>query len=767
MNQKTTVVLLLTLIAAVGGLWWAQSSQKPAKPVTEAGPKALFDPEIGEVIELEIVPGGGTAMKFALRKEKWEMLAPVAGLAEHWMVDSDINKLKTLKYVRTFARDDASLTEEMTSLAKPLKVCKLTDKAGKSVVLKIGAPQALSRRTYVQIEGKDPIYLVQGDLQADLKRSAQEYRSKQVASFNAADAVRLEAAGERQYTLAKADAKWVIESPIKARADAGAVAGVFRAASAVSAVKFVDDKPANLRPYGLDKPRLTLAITTETKTPRPPPATQPASAPAQPEFDIETKSVRLAFGAPVEGNVFAKLDDPSSPSVFQISEATFKQIAVPLDDLRDKAITDLQTGRAQKIGITSGGQTIRLVRSHAVWQIESGLPSGAPSTAEFAAVDDLLKAIRELKAIAFEPSVSPAAQGLDPARASIEIVAEGQIEPLRLKVGGLTPSKTGAYVLNEGENAVYVVKADTADALAVRPMDFLSRELIQFARDRCSKIDLYFPKYNISLARQANSSNWDFTAPVKGAADFGGVNAILSDLFNLRGRRVVGLAADAARYNLDASAVKAVLTIDVPPIVKPKPVTTATSQDSGPPDLIPQPPETRTLIVSRKDGKGYAMTAGGATICEVDGKVLDDLLAELLNTQVAKIEASQALKLTFKGAASFVLEKAGDNWRLVGEPSFAADPAKITAFFTALNDLRASEYSRYSGAKLDEYGLAAPALTIVAEAEVGPPITLYVSGKGPDKGGRYACIDSVKDRVFVLKPEDVDKLMKNVKDFQK
>lgn len=763
MNQKTTIGLVLALVIAAVGVWWAESGSNAPAEKTASGPKSLFDPAIADVAEFEWMVEGATPLKFVMDKDKWRMTAPVAGAAEHFVVNGDVEKIKGLKYSVAYAKgNNERPSDELSGLQKPARIGKLTDKSGKSVVVKIGSRQSLSSKTYVQKEGDDAIYLVDSDLNAELKHGLSDFRGKKVCEFTPTDAIRLEAAGDAQYVFTGGAAKWTLDMPFKARGDKTAISNLVRSLSQLTADRFVDDESKNLRPYGLDKPRLVVSVQTETKTPKPPPA-PPASAPAEPQFDVSSKTYKIAFGGSAEDKVFAMMQEPASPAVFQIPESVFKQIAVKLDDLRDKAICEVESARAQKITISAKGESVTLDKQNGVWMISSGLQGADRPTAETIAVEDLLKALKELKAIGFESEVMPS-QGFKEPRSTIEVTCEGQVESTRLVIGGVTASKTGAYVRNDRDGTVAVVKAESTTALMVRPVEFLSRELMRFQRDMAAKVELGFPNYSVVASKE--DAGWKISAPVQGNAEATAVNAILGDLSMLRGRRVVGMASEASKFGLTPPTVRVSVTVNNPPKPKPQPPTTQPGPDS-PPEMEAQPPSHYAVDLTKMGDVVYAMAAGGSTVCEVDAKVIDDCLSELLDTKIASLEPSQARRLAFEGSEKFSFEKSGDTWKLLGEPTFGVDPVKVTETFTLLNTAKCTEYVRYMGAKLGDYGLDKPSLSVTAECEGGSPMTLMISAKGPDKGGRYGCLSTVKDRVFVIKQEDVDKLTKRVQDFQK
>ncbi len=763
MNQKTTVGLVIALVLAAIGVWWAESGGNAPTEKTASGPKALFDPPLTDVAEFEWMQEGSPALKLVMEKDKWRLTAPVAGSAEHFVVNGDVEKLKGLKYSTAYAKNNSDRpTDEMAGLQKPTRTAKLTDKAGKSVVIKIGTRQSLSSKTYVQKDGDDSIYLVDADLNAELKHGLSDYRGKKVCEFTPTDAIRVEASGDTQYAFTGGMASWTMETPFKARGDRTAIANLVRAVSQLSADRFVEDDSKSLRPYGLDKPRFVMTVQTETKTPKPMPA-PPASAPAEPQFDVANHKYKIAFGASADDKVFAMLLDPAGPAVFQVTEAVFKQIAVKLDDLRDKSICDVEPMKAQKVTVSSQGESITLAKQNGAWTISSGLQGSGASSADTTAVEDMLKSLKDLKAIGFEATES-SIHGFGSPRSTIEITCEGQLEPTRITVGGVTASKTGAYVRNDRGGVVAVVKADAVMPLVAKPVEFLSRDLMRFQREMASKIELGFPKYNVVVAKDGDA--WKFTSPVLGNAETSAVNAILTDLAMLRGRRVVGLAKDAAKFSLSPPTVRVTITVNNPPKPKPTPPTTQPGPDAAP-EMEAQPPSVYAIDITRIGDVVHAMAVGGSTICEIDGKVIDDCLMELFDTKVANLEASQARRLALDGMEKFAFEKSGDTWKLLGEPTFGVDPAKITETFTTLNSIKCVEYSRYMGAKPGDYGMDKPLLSVTAECEGGSPITLLISRSGPEKGGRYACVSSTRDRIFVLKQEDVDKLTKKVQDFQR
>jgi len=757
MNSKTTIGLVIALLIATGAIWWASRGENDAKTTPgSTEPKALFDKPIEDPIGFETVKGAD-AFVFEKVGDVWRMKSPLNSPAQSSTVASDVSRITGLKYAKSFpASDPERPSDKQTSLANPVRVVKLTGKDGRAQVIKIGAMQALATKTYVQKEGDDTIYLVDGDLAADFNRRLVDYRGTRIVDAPVTELVKMEATGAAAWSLSKTDNTWTLEAPVKGRADQAKASALAGAVVNLTAQTFVEDAPKSLRVYGLDSPAMTLTATIEKKTPRPPPA-PPASMPTAPEFDTQTRVVKVRIGGAAEDKVFAQLEDPENPAVFQIPKATYTQLAVPLNDLRDKRITDASTPRAQRISISQEGRKTDLVKNAGRWEIASA-SGGTPQPADMTAVDDLLKAVGGLSALGFEQNLEPAF-GLSSPRAEIELTVEGRTMPVKFAIGGLTPSKTGVYVRSLDEDFIAVVAADSVEPLLAGPQAFLSRDLLTFVRDRAAKLEI--TAGGVARTLENKGGIWNFTAPLTGIADPAAVSTFMTALSNLRGRKVIAAATDAGSHGLTGSdALRVSVWVNPPP--KPQPTTATESQPVEPPD----PPVKYSVILAKSaDNKVVAMLEGGQTIAEVDAKIFDDLSAELFNTRVVVLQSDKVTGVTIGGTHSLAFTKDGAKWQLVGEASFPVDPAKMTLFVDAIRDLKAKRFVKYAGANLAEYGLDKPTLTVAVQSDT-EPFELFVSERGPSEDTRFATSSSGRDRVFVIAKEDFDKLNKQAKDFQ-
>lgn len=762
MNQRTTLVLSVLVALAGIGVFLAQSSSKSAAPAA-AGPVPLFEPKPADVTRLELAAAGKPGLVFAKTNDKWSLVEPTAAAVDASRVDAEVTRLTGLQSVRAYAADDkARPGDDLTKLSAPAYVAKLTTKDGKSHALKIGAGVLMARNTYLQLEGDARLHVVQGDLTAEMHGDVEWFRDLRLADFALGDAVRISIGATDPIVLTKsADAKWTIESPIRARADVPAVNEVLSALSQARATKFVAEKPENLVRYGLDKPRLSVSVDVEKKTPRtPPPGSQPAS---QPEFDIEKTSYVIATGAKYETNVYARMGPQGA--VFTLPEYTVQRLSADLEKLRDKKLVTADTLKATRLKVAGPAGAVELEKKDGLWRIVQP-PMGDQDRAEFAAVDDALKALRDLKATAFEDATA----GLTPNYGfeqglSVELLAEGEVEPARITVGGATKGGTGIYVRNDRDNTIAVVKADALAAINASPMAYLDRAMLNFNKDHVELVTLNYEGQERALRK--TGSDWKLAAPVEAPADAKIAEDMMTNLGALHARRIVGTKDELAQFGLDQPLVRAAIRVQppAPPVASTQPAASQAASEPTPPT---PPAVTHTVLAARKDGKAYLFVEGGTRIAEVDDKIVADLLAEPHDHKVTVIDTSKlvSIELAYPDR-TLLLEKKGNDWTLEGEPGFKGDEVKVRPIAEALRDLQTDRYVSYNATDLAAYKLAPAEMRITVKTETESR-QLLIAAEGPPAdaaGRRYATIAGT-NKVFLINPVEAQKFQKQIKDIQ-
>src|SRR4051794_40404130 len=113
MNFKTTLILLLLLVAAGGYVAWdrVRSADKDKVETVATDTKKLFDlKNKDDVTSLTITSDGGNQIVLTKAADnKWRMTKPVEAAAEAWQVDGLVRELVDLESTATVDPKDKGL----------------------------------------------------------------------------------------------------------------------------------------------------------------------------------------------------------------------------------------------------------------------------------------------------------------------------------------------------------------------------------------------------------------------------------------------------------------------------------------------------------------------------------------------------------------------------------------------------------------------------------------------------------------------------------
>ena len=159
---------------------------------------------------------------------------------------------------------------------------------------------------------------------------------------------------------------WRITAPKPLNADQDTLSGLLSTVAALNADRVVEDKAADLKPYGLDQPSLTVDITSEGHAPR---------------------KLFLGDDTPAGSDVYAMLE--GDPKIYTIASYNKTSIDKGLNDLRDKRLLTLEPDKINRVELDNKGQTIEFTRTKDGWQILKPRPLRADGSA----VDNLVRAV--------------------------------------------------------------------------------------------------------------------------------------------------------------------------------------------------------------------------------------------------------------------------------------------------------------------------------------------------------------------------------------
>ena len=183
-------------------------------------------------------------------------------------------------------------------------------------------------------------------------------------------AITIKKKGADEVDLSKdAAGKWQITAPKPLAADQDAVTSIVSSVSSLNSERLVDEKPSDVKQFGLTEPAL--------------------------EVDVKTKdkSQKLLFGddTPTGSAVFAKLD--GDPRVFTVASYTKTSLDKSSADLRDKRLLTADFDKLTQIELVAKKQDVTFARDKDTWQILKPKPLRADNSS----VEDLSRKLKDAK----------------------------------------------------------------------------------------------------------------------------------------------------------------------------------------------------------------------------------------------------------------------------------------------------------------------------------------------------------------------------------
>jgi hypothetical protein len=339
------------------------------------------------------------------------------------------------------------------------------------------------------------------------------------------------ASGGDRTTLTKQGERWRVVAPVTADADEGEVSGITSNLASLEQQRVIDEKPADLKPYGLDAPRIQVGF----------------------RASGQKSLTRLLLGSktPTGGDMYAKLED--GPSVFLVSgflDGTFDRSTF---DLRDKAVLKVERDKVDGIELQAASGTIRFARAQDAWS----LTAPVQARADFGAVEGLLGRVvtARMKAIVEPEAGDLKKYGLDQPAYTLGLSA-GSARSTFL-VGSQAPD--GQYYARDASRPmVFTVDSLIVDDLKKGPADYRMRDLFEFRTFTGSRLEFTRDGAASIFEKQKGKDKeapekWALAQPKKEIEE-GKILDFLSRLTNLRADTFVdALPAGAAQ----AASVKA------------------------------------------------------------------------------------------------------------------------------------------------------------------------------------------------------------------
>lgn len=463
MKQTTkTLIGLAVLLLVAGGIGgvarWAQRDEAKKTEQKEKSEK-LLDFDKSQVSELRIEKDGKVSVGVVKAEKGWKLAQPV-------QVDADDANVDALVSALTGLRQKKDLGEEKDAkqfgLEKPVLAVTVKLADGKEQGVQLGVENAFDNTLYARRLSDPTIRVVDGYVKSSLDKSAFDLRDKKVAHLDdSADVKRVEVTGvKKPYALDKEGNTWKLSG---APADSGTADRLVSSIKGLRATGVAAEKAADLKPYGLDKPKAIAKLSVSSGK------------------DMYARIVKVGQAKPpgsTSQKTYAMRDD--SPTVFEVDAQIVKDLEKEPFDLQAKDLVHADREAVREMVFESPSGVVRVTRK------KDTPPDGGVADETFTVTSPqqgpakkwklsaALYSITGLRAAAFDGKVPDPKDlkkyGLDQPRTAT-LLGEGGKILARVRVGAERDGKR--YVLVDGFDKLARVEKATVDEWPWTPKDAL------------------------------------------------------------------------------------------------------------------------------------------------------------------------------------------------------------------------------------------------------------------------------------------------------
>jgi len=256
------------------------------------------------------VDAGGKQLVIAKDGGDWKITKPVQTRADFGSVEGLVGRLQTVQ-MKSIASDNATPADlKKYGLDKPAVTVNLNAGSAKATLL-IGG-KAADNTVYARDTSKPAVVTLESALVDELKKSADEYRRKDIFEFRPFNADRVELTRNGQTAVFEkvkgqgdnAQDKWRRVSPTAGDLDKEKIDGLLSKLSNMRATSFAESTAKT----GLDKPALTVSV----------------------KFDEGKKEEKAAFGQAGSDVYVAR---PTEAGAAKVDAADFNEAIKSLDEL--------------------------------------------------------------------------------------------------------------------------------------------------------------------------------------------------------------------------------------------------------------------------------------------------------------------------------------------------------------------------------------------------------------------------------------------------
>ena len=364
-----------------------QISKKPE----EFRDRKLTDTVATQVIRLSLKTAAGE-MELQKQGDHWQIVKPLRARADDQKVNDLIAQITTSR-IAQFVADDAGDLHPygLTEPRGTVTIFTADDKQGQ--ILQIGGvPEKEKDQVYVRFAPRKFVYTLPNKIETILSTRPNDLRDRHLVRFdqNQLDRITIDVPGKTKTVLSRKDQNWTIVNRNNRLANAAEARRLIDLLAGEQVTNFVADVASDLPKYGLDKPQLTVTLssfasenTAETKAGEHPLAT-------------------IAFGKIDGENIFARVGE--EPFVVAVHRSTLDNIFADPLQWQDLTIFKFKPEQIHRLALFTDHEQSLIRGPNNQWEWVTG--DGPINTVT---VQSLVNTLASLHAVRWIANIPPAA----------------------------------------------------------------------------------------------------------------------------------------------------------------------------------------------------------------------------------------------------------------------------------------------------------------------------------------------------------------------
>jgi len=414
-----------------------QISKKPE----EFRDRKLTDIIATQVTRLSLKTAAGE-MELQKQGDHWQIVKPLRARADDQKVNDFIAQITTSR-IAQFVADDAGDLHPYGLTEPRGTVTIFTDNDKQGQILQIGGvPEKEKDQVYVRFAPRKFVYTLPNKIEAILNIKPNDLRDRHLVRFdqNQLDRITIDAPGKTKTVLGRKDQNWTIINRNNRPANAAEARRLIELIAGEQVTNFVADVASDLPKYGLDKPQLTVTLSSF--------ASENTAETQAGEHPLAT----IAFGKIDGENIFARVGE--EPFIVALRRSTLDNIFADPLQWQELAIFKFKPEQIHRLSLFTDHEQSLIRGANNQWQWVSG--SGPINTVK---VQALLNTLASLHAVRWIANVPPGTFDKPSLVISFTTSPDDNAQH-KLTIGGGSPDGTSLARTDEHEGAFVISNSD-------------------------------------------------------------------------------------------------------------------------------------------------------------------------------------------------------------------------------------------------------------------------------------------------------------------